>query len=151
MCISLFHYAVLEEYYLGGLIFGYCNPISDLSIVVYILYCVLGTWGPQIMQNDLFEQGLLWTSSPAITYLTTFYYITNTLMIGNIFFCIYKIMKYKRHEGKGKNAKFCTVLFQIIFYVITVLAVNSLAYAGEEPLIEMKSPGSWGTFWIILL
>lgn len=45
MCISLFHFAMLEEYHLGGMVLGMCNPITDLSVFVFIIYICMGIWG----------------------------------------------------------------------------------------------------------
>jgi hypothetical protein len=50
---------MLEEYYTGQMILGHCNPISDLSIGVYIIFITLGITGNACTQNVIFLPGEL--------------------------------------------------------------------------------------------
>lgn len=47
-CVSLFHFAMIEDYYLGGMVLGLCNPITDFSIGVYMIYIYLSIAGNSI-------------------------------------------------------------------------------------------------------
>lgn len=44
-CLAMFFFPVLEEYYVGGLVFGKCNPVMDGSIMSYFLYLYIGIFG----------------------------------------------------------------------------------------------------------
>jgi hypothetical protein len=151
-CISLFHFAMLEEYYVGGMILGYGNPITDLSIAVYILYISLGIWGNGFMKTIIFEKGWLFMSCPNLSALDVWFYVSGFFMGGNALLCVYKIFKNERYEGKGKDAKWYIVLYQVLAYLFMVLGVVSLAYVGENPLMEQtEEKGQWPVFWVILL
>jgi phosphatidylglycerophosphate synthase len=43
--LSLFYFAQLEEYYVGGMILGLFNPVSDGSFIAYSLFISFGIWG----------------------------------------------------------------------------------------------------------
>ena len=74
LCIAMFHLTILEEYYVGSMVLGHCNPISDLSIGVYALFTFLGFYGNEFTQNIMFKQNELYQGSSPLRY-------TDVLMI----------------------------------------------------------------------
>jgi hypothetical protein len=151
-CISLFHFAILEEYYLGGMVLGICNPITDLSIVVYAVYIYLGISGNSIFHSVLFKEKALWSASPMLTVIDVLYYWCIVVTVLNVIYCIKKIFTNKRYEGKGKEAKWYIVLFHSLTYIVMVLAVTSLAYVGSNPMIsQTQDKAHWPAFWVMLL
>ena len=115
---------------------GVCNPITDMSIGVYTLYIVLAIWGNDFFSAVVLEKGLLFKACPALSTLDVFYYLSLIIMSGNVIFCVIKIFIKERFEGKGREAKGLIVFFQAAAYLIMVLAVTSIAYIGQNPLIS---------------
>ena len=132
----MFHFAFIEEYYLGGMVIGLFNPITDMSIGVYMLYIYLGIYGNSQLQYVVFNGDTLWTGSPALTFLNCFYYFGNCLMSCNALACFYKTFKNPRYEGKGTERIWYVVFYQVLTYLVMVVAVTSIAYAGSNPMIN---------------
>lgn len=110
MCISLFYFAMLEEYYVGGMILGLGNPI-DLSIGTFTLYICFGIWGNHWCGVELISKGYLFADQPSLNFVGLVFYGSGFLMAGNILYCIWKIFKTERFEGKGKDAVWYIVLY----------------------------------------
>ena len=62
-CITMFYMPILEEYYVGGIFFGACNPITDGAILAFVLYICLAIFGNDIVQVIVFKQDALFKGS----------------------------------------------------------------------------------------
>lgn len=49
----MFYFAVLEEYYVGGMVFTHCNAITDGSIMSYILYIYMAIAGNGFLRTEI--------------------------------------------------------------------------------------------------
>jgi ethanolaminephosphotransferase len=54
-CITSFHLATLEEYYIGSLVLPACNGVSDGSIAVILFFIISGIFGPEFWSYQLLE------------------------------------------------------------------------------------------------
>lgn len=73
-------------------------------------------------------------------------------MLFNVLFCIKKIFFNDRYEGKGREPVWYRVFYHCMAYVVMVVAVSSLAYAGKNPLIyQTDDKKQWPVFWVMLL
>ena len=67
-----FHFSTLEEYYTGGMFIGPGNAVSDGSVGIIILYCIMGFTGNDLFLHTIFKEGALWDGSPEVTGLFFF-------------------------------------------------------------------------------
>lgn len=129
--ISLFHFSNMEEYYIGGLILGKCNPITDLSFLMYFLMLYVTCFGDESLHKPFVSEGKLWKDSPAISAVMVIMYSTYGFMVQNIGQSLYKIFYEERFQNKGRPAKWHQVLYHFVVYWIMVAAVTSLAFVGQ--------------------
>lgn len=128
--ISLFHFTNMEEYYIGGMFLGTCNPISDMSILIYGIMIYLTCFGDESLHYPIIPEGALWKNSPLLDSVMLLIISNYMFIVYNVVHSIYKIFTKERFEGKGRPAKWYLVLYHFIVYWIMVFAVNSLAFAG---------------------
>lgn len=70
--ISLFFFPILEEYYVGGIFFGVCNPITDGSVIGFFFFVYIACFGNSAMHLTLYKEGALWENSSAVTTMDAF-------------------------------------------------------------------------------
>ena len=68
MAMASFHFATLEEYYVGTLKLPPCNAVSDGSIMLILMYIITGILGNQIWVKPICDGS--WLNIEGITDLT---------------------------------------------------------------------------------
>lgn len=154
-CTSMFYFAVLEEYYVGGMVFAHCNAITDGSIMSYIFYIYMaivgnGFWRAEIIPADFIEK-----DSASWNFLQCFFIFCFIVNFGNCIIGVIKCFTQEKFEGKGRVAHLPTILLEIFIFTLMVTGTCSLAYVGEKPLISqidtVNGSQSWGAFWVLIL
>lgn len=82
-CITMFYFPILEEYYIGGIFFGKCNPITDGAILASGMYLFLGIFGNSILSTILIEKGSLWQGNEAMDLMDIVMYSCFLVVIVN--------------------------------------------------------------------
>ena len=60
MSLTVFHFKIVEEYYLGGLFLGPGNGVTDMSFLLYGLFIYMGVCGNEGLHREWLSQDYLW-------------------------------------------------------------------------------------------
>lgn len=75
-CIAMFYFPILEEYYVGGIFFGKCNPVTDLGVLAIGFYIYMGFNGNTLITMTLIKQNVLWSGSPTLRLIDCFMFLS---------------------------------------------------------------------------
>lgn len=111
---ACFHLSTLEEYYTGGLFLGPGNGISDGSVIVYIVFIVMGALG-----NEFW----LTTMVGSVRLIVLFAYLIASIQIVVILACLRNIFVHKNKELKpgditGEPFVLSKFLLQLLGYFL---------------------------------
>jgi len=93
-----FHFATLEEYYVGGLFLQIGNAISDGSVLYVILMTITMIVGPETYKTIAIPAGYLYSDQPNLSIITCFSIFSNIVQIGGIFANLIEIRKVIKKE-----------------------------------------------------
>lgn len=69
MSLTVFHFKMIEEYYVGGLFLGPGNAVTDMSLLLYGLFIYMGLYGNQGLHKKVLSQDYLWQGSPEASFI----------------------------------------------------------------------------------
>jgi hypothetical protein len=136
--IATFHFSTLEEYYTGGLFLGPGNGISDGSLVIYILFIIMGMFG-----NEFWLWKIIDGSQPNEALR-----VVDLLVVGLTFsqvvaylLCLKSVFDHQKKDLQpgdptGEPLIMSHLLLQVIGYFLPMAALTSLLHIGTHPLIS---------------
>lgn len=101
---AIFHFATLEEYYVGGLFLPVGNAISDGSLLYFIVMLTLFIGGNDILISEIFPKDYLYEGSEPVSLMTLILTFTITVQSITVIASIYNIFKHKRELKKLKES-----------------------------------------------
>lgn len=129
-CVCLFYFGTLEEYYVGGLHLRPGNGISDGCWPIFGILAVLSYTGPGIMQHPLIEGNEHTRISTLIVYFCLFFAFR--ALAENF----YAIFTKPADSQIGEKIVYKKLIIQIFSYFLIIALLQSLAYIGNEPIIN---------------
>lgn len=92
---AVFHFATLEEYYVGGLFLPIGNAISDGSLIYYIVMLIPAFFGNEIFRHECFSKNHFYEGSPSIVVIHLMLTFVGLVQTSTIVMSIYNILKHK--------------------------------------------------------
>lgn len=93
---AIFHFATLEEYYVGGLFLPVGNAISDGSLLYFITMSIPGIFGNECFVAEVFAKDHFYDGSPRLTAMNLILAFSVTVQTITVIISINNILKHKR-------------------------------------------------------
>ena len=166
--MAIFHFATLEEYYVGGLFLPVGNAISDGSLLYFITMAVPGIFGNEFFVAEVFAKDHFYDGSPRLTAMNLMLAFSVTVQTITVIFSIKSIFRHKKlvraaaasdddykslmPEIDGEELECGALVKQVLAYVFLQGSVQCLAFIGSEPFIfNDGEPGSVSSLFLLMM
>lgn len=129
-CVCLFYFGTLEEYYVGGLHLRPGNGITDGAWPIFAVTAMLSYTGPSVMQHQLIEGND--NTRPATLIVYSCLLFSFRALAENF----YAIFTKPADSQIGEKIVCKKMIIQIFSYFLIIVLLQSLAYIGNEPIIN---------------
>lgn len=150
---AIFHFATLEEYYVGGLFLPVGNAISDGSLLYFITMSVPAIFGNECFVAECFPADYFYKGSKRLIAMDLILPFAVTVQSLAVVFSIINIVKHKRRiraaaaandddyktlkpVTDGEEFKCSALASQVFAYFFLQGSVQCLAFIGPEPIIS---------------
>jgi phosphatidylglycerophosphate synthase len=163
---AIFHFATLEEYYVGGLFLPVGNAITDGSLLYFITMSIPGIFGNECFVAECFPHNYFYEGSPRLTAMNLILVFVVTVQSITVMISINNILKHKRlvaaasdddykalrPDMDGEELECGTLVTQILAYFFLQGSVQCLAFIGSEPFIfNDGKPGSVSSVFLLMV
>lgn len=99
--LAMFHAQIMEEYYVGGMVFSHCNAVTDGSFAAYALFLYMGIAGNSFASDEVFAADYFGKGSGPWRSIDIFMFVSFGIQLINIGLCVRKCFVMQKFEGKG--------------------------------------------------
>jgi hypothetical protein len=152
--LGSFHFSTLEEYYTGGLFLGPFNPISDGSLVIYLLFIFMGIFGNSFWTYTIFEGN---SPSESLRLIDLSLIGASLSQVVIYLMCLKNVILHQKKELKegdpnGEPLVLSHLIIQIVGYFLPMIIIGSLLVIGIHPIISTPSiPGQLNPVFCLIL
>lgn len=164
---AIFHFATLEEYYVGGLFLPCFNAISDGSALYFVTMAVPAIFGNECFVAECFAANYFYQGSPRLTAMNLILPFVVTVQTLTVIASIRSILKHKREIKAaesdddyraakpvvdGEELERSALARQVTAYFLLQGAVQCLAFIGPKPIISNDGkPGQLAPMFLLML
>lgn len=164
---AIFHFATLEEYYVGGLFLPVGNAISDGSLLYYVTMSIPAIFGNELFVAECFPKDYFYEGSSRLIAMDLILPFVVTVQSLVIIFSILNILKHKRRvraaendddyknmkpETDGEELHLTSLASQVFGYFFLQGSLQCLAFIGSEPMISNDGkPGQLSSIFLLMV
>lgn len=100
---AIFHFCTLEEYYMGGLFLAGGNPISDGSLLYYVIMLSMAIFGNEFFVAECFAKDYLYEGSRPIVVVHLVLFVSVAVQTCTVAASVRKILAHKREVAQLKE------------------------------------------------